>query len=149
MAVFCRAPFNYDADKVSTETGLKCEDMSLAQQNQKDEVDINFIVRKFMKTGELPDNYRAPRYGDFTEITDFQTALNAVNTAEESFMMLPADLRSRFGNDPQAFVAFCSDERNLDEMIRLGLAKKRPDVPATPPASPVQTEPPQAEGIAP
>ena len=26
------------------------------------------------------------------------------------------------GNDPQAFVEFCSDEANLDEMRKLGLA---------------------------
>ena len=37
-------------------------------------------------------------------------------------MTMPADVRARFNNDPALFVDFCSDEANLDEMRKLGLA---------------------------
>ena len=34
---FLRTPFNYDRDLASEESGLKCEDPSLTQQQFKDE----------------------------------------------------------------------------------------------------------------
>jgi len=124
--VFLRTPYNYDADSVSQETGLLCEDKSLAQQQFLEESDINTIVRRFNLTGQLPDNVRAPQYADFEAVFDFQTAMNAIRSAEESFMAMPAAVRSRFSNDPQLFVEFCSDPGNLDEARKLGLAMPLP-----------------------
>ena len=118
---FVRNPYNYDAGSVSRETGLVCHDLSLAVQDQAEEVDINTIVRRFGLTGKLPDNVVAPTYGDFTGVTDYQTALNAVIEADEAFMKMPADVRARFNNDPGAFVDFCSDGRNREEAEKLGL----------------------------
>jgi len=120
--VFVRNEYNYDMDEASLESGLECKDESLAVQSQKDESDINVIVRRFGLSGELPQGVRAPTFGDFSDVVDFQTAMNAVRSAEESFMAMLAEVRSRFANDPQAFVEFCSDEANLDEMRKLGLA---------------------------
>lgn len=120
-AVFLRTPYNYDTMQVSNETGLLCEDESLAQQHARDECDINTIVRRFGLTGELPNGVRAPQYGDFTSATDYHTAMNAVISANASFMQLPADVRARFNNDPGAFVDFCSDDKNRDEAKALGL----------------------------
>lgn len=129
---FVRSPYNYDMNVAGDESGLKCLDPSLAVQASKDEVDINTIVRRFGLTGQLPEDVRAPVYGDFTEVVDYQTALNAVIAADASFMEMPADVRTRFGNDPQAFVEFCSDPKNVDEMRKLGLL-----VPEAPKPSPV------------
>lgn len=130
VAPFVRNPYNYDVDVASDESGVKCEDVSLAVQSERDEVDINTIVRRFGLTGKLPDDIRVPQYGDFTGISDYQSALHAVMAAEESFMQLPADVRKRFDNDPGAFVAFCSDPANLAEMRTMGLLKPevKPDV---------------------
>lgn len=119
--MFIRSPYNYDMDGVSVETGLRCEDFSMTTQDAAEESDINTIVRRFGITGELPANVRAPQYGDFTGINDYQTALHAVMEAEASFNKMPADVRSRFANDPAQFVAFCSDPANLPEMDKLGL----------------------------
>lgn len=118
---FVRNPYNYDVDEVSRETGLRCEDASLAVQDQKDEVDINTIVKRFGLTGKLPDDVRAPTYGDFTDVVDYQSALNAVIAADQAFMEMPAEVRARFNNDPARFVDFCSDAANADEMAKLGL----------------------------
>ena len=41
---FIRSPFNYDTDEASNETGLVCDDESLAVQSERDECDINIIV---------------------------------------------------------------------------------------------------------
>lgn len=120
-SVFLRTPYNYDTNQVSDETGLFCDEPSLAQQNAKEECDINTIVRRFGLTGELPTGVRAPQYGDFTEATDYHTAMNAVISANNAFMQMPADIRARFNNDAGAFVDFCSDDKNRDEAKELGL----------------------------
>lgn len=119
--IFVRSAYNYNVDEVSQETGLRCEDESLAQQHQKDEADINTIVRRFGLSGELPSNVRMPQYGDFTGVSDYQSALEAVRAADAAFMTMPADVRSRFENDAAQFVEFCLDDRNREEAEKLGL----------------------------
>lgn len=105
----------------SNETGLKCLDKSLTQQHQAEETDINFIVKRFIQTGELNQHTRPPMTGDFTEAPDMQTAMDLVVQARVAFMEQPAEIRSRFNNDPVAFVDFCSNEGNRDEMRKMGL----------------------------
>lgn len=117
-----RSAFNYDPDEVSTETGLLCpEEEGVTQQSFKDECDINTIVKRFGLTGELPSDFAMPQSGDFTGVADYHSAMNAVRAAEESFMLVPADIRARFNNDPGAFMAFFDDPANRDEGLRLGL----------------------------
>lgn len=124
-APFLRTPYNYDTNAASDESGIACEEPSLAQQHFKDECDINNILRQFNITGLLPENPLSPRYGDFTGISDYQTALNAVMEAEEGFMTLPAQIRARFNNDPEQLIQFLDNSQNLDEAIRLGIVDKK------------------------
>lgn len=124
--VFVRSPYNYDADEVSNETGLKCEDESRAQQSFKDECDINEIVRRFGLTGELPGDFKMPQSGDFTFVTDYKSALDMVRAADEEFRRLPAEVRDRFMNDPGRLIEFVEDEKNRVEAEKLGLLKAPP-----------------------
>ena len=124
-APFLRTPYNYDRDAASIESGLACEEPSLTQQHFKDETDINNILRQFNITGLLPEAPLSPRYGDFTGIVDYHTALNAVIAAEDDFMALPAHLRARFQNDPENLINFLNDESNKDEAIQLGLIDQK------------------------
>lgn len=119
--VFIRSAYNYDRQVVSDETGLECRDPSRAQQNMKDECDINTIVKRFNLTGELPSNFEMPQYADFTEVVDYHSALNAVIKADEAFMELPAQMRARFDHDPAKLMEFLSKEENRSEAISLGL----------------------------
>lgn len=138
--VFCRGEYNYDMSKVSDETGLECKDVSLTKQSFADECDINSIVKRFGLTGELPQNVVMPQYRDFEEIVDFHTALNAVNKANESFNQLPAEIRSRFHNNPAEFVDFCFNDDNIDEAVKLGLVPRKEVIPdEKPPVSPTGT----------
>src|SRR5262245_32664589 len=107
--VFLRSPYNYDMDLASLESGLECKDESLTQQQFAEESDINTIVERFGLSGELPSIVSLPSYGDFTGISDFQSAMNAVVAAEKSFMELPAKLRARFDNDPQKLLEFVAN----------------------------------------
>lgn len=129
VAPFVRSAYNYDMDPVSRVTALYCLDDSRAQQQFKDECDINTIVRRFGLTGELPENVRMPVEGDFTAVTDYQTALNLIIAADEGFMQLPAEVRAEFNNDPAKLVSFCSDPANLDRARALGIARPAPTPP--------------------
>lgn len=130
--VFLRTQFNYDVEEASLAAGLDSsidpdtgeELQSATQQQFAEEVDINTIVKNFGLTGQLPENFRAPVSGDFTGVTDYQSALNAVIAADEEFMTLPADVRERFANDPQKLLEFVENDKNRDEAITLGLVPK-------------------------
>jgi len=119
--VFLRSAFNYDRDLASDEAGLSCPEASLTQQQFKDEADINTIVDRFMKSGVMPDPVRMPQFVDIEGVFDYQSAMNAVRAADESFMRLDAKLRSRFNNSPQQFLDFFANPDNRSEAIRLGL----------------------------
>ena len=118
---FLRTPYNYDLDAASNESGLHCEDATLTQQHFKDECDIKNILRQFTLTGVLPGAPLSPRYGDFTGIGDYHSALNQVIAAENEFMALPAQIRSRFDNDPAKLIDFLEKSENKEEAIKLGL----------------------------
>ena len=117
----------------SNETGLKCLDKSLTQQQFRDEADINVIVDRFMKTGHLPDPVSMPQYVDYEGVFDFQSAMNVVRQADENFMRMDAKVRARFNNSPQEFLQFFADPANGPEAVRLGLAV--PQVKESPPVA--------------
>jgi len=126
-----RAAYQYDADAVSAENGLVMpagEGRTI--QSQKEETDINVILDRFGITGHLPQDVRPPTFQDFGPdfIFDFRSAVEQIAMAEDAFMSMPARVRTRFDNDPQKFVEFCSATSsdgqlaNLKEMRELGLA---------------------------
>lgn len=128
--------------RVTTEVG----NVSMTKQSFKDETDINNILKKYLKTGILPLAQRVAEYGDYSDVGDYQSALNTVIGAQEAFMALPAKLRERFGNDPGQFLGFLSDPSNRKEAEELGLVEKLDQVqvpispvtaPVLPPAQPV------------
>lgn len=122
--------FQHAYSKPFRGSDLKCEDPSLAQQQFKDDVDINVLLERFKVTGVMPQNIVLPQYGDYTGIADYRTAAEVLRKADNAFMDLPAHIRARFSNDPQRFLEFIADDKNRDEAIRLGLVNK----PSGPPA---------------
>ncbi len=122
--VFLRTPYNYDKDAASNESGLHCEDASLAQQHFKEECDINTILQKFNITGLLPEHTLSPRYGDFTGIGDYHTAMNRVLAVQDEFEALPDQIRARFDNDPAQLIEFLENSENRPEAEKLGLVEK-------------------------
>lgn len=106
---------------------LVCADESRTVQSEKDACDVNNIISSFVRTGEWPANARgrAMQYGDFSNVPDLLTAHERIQEANALFMELPAKLRSRFENNPFAFIDYCQDPKNEDELINLGLATKR------------------------
>lgn len=102
---------------------------SMTQQQFKDECNINNILAKYKKTGLLTHTAKHEgHFGDFTSIEDYQTSLHKIMEAENSFNMLPSEIRNRFQNDPGQLIGYLSDEKNNEEAYTLGL-KIRPKPP--------------------
>ena len=101
------------------------DEPSLTQQNEAASADINAIMKKYQETGQLPDLIKIePIYGEFADLPTYQESMNIILHAQDQFNNLSATARKRFGNDPKNFLAFCNDEKNLPEMIKLGLAEE-------------------------
>jgi len=114
-------PENYNTNEAGDESGLNTGSEGGAQQSFKDECDINTLLKKFGIGYEMPQGLRVPQSGDFTGISDFHGAMNAVRAAVETFEQLPADLRRRFGNDPGEFADFVTNDENRDQVKKWGL----------------------------
>lgn len=110
----------------SPDPGIVCPELSLTDQSQKKDCDINVIVARCAQSGVAPGMRGEPIYGDFTSVPDYQTALEIVARAEEQFMGLDAKTRARFDNDPEKLLAFVDDDKNYDEALALGLIPKKP-----------------------
>lgn len=147
---FLRTAFNYSMSQASLDSGLTCEDPSLAQQNTRDECDINVIMERFGRGMALPENFRAPSYADFVGVSDFHTAMNAVAQAGEAFDSMPASLRARFNNNPQNLLEFLSSDDNRSEAVKLGLLHPPPEaapvIVALPPSA-APTTPSTPKGV--
>lgn len=120
----------YERNGVLLNGGVECLDESRAVQSQKDDADINVIVKRFGLTGSLPQvRPKIPLEADFREAGQFDlgAALRYVKAATDAFMSYPAEIRARFGNDPSVFCDFVENPDNKDECIRLGILAKDPD----------------------
>lgn len=119
-----RGAYGYDeAENSNADTHTEWEP-SKTQQNQEEDANINTIARRFNLTGHLP-LIDLPTLDAFDGIFDFHTAHNAIAEATSTFMQVPAEIRSKFDNDPGKFVNFCSDDKNYDQLREWGLAKPK------------------------
>ena len=118
---FLRTLYNYDRDLASDESGRACSEPTLAQQQFRDEADINTILERFGRTGELIVPVNVPEFGDYTEVGDYHSAMNMIIEAQSAFDALPARIRKEFDNDAGRFVDFVMDENNRDKAVEMGL----------------------------
>lgn len=102
------------------------DEPSLTVQDARDECDINLIVQRADFGMRMAQGAITPKeFFDASEVPDYQTALNIVNSANSQFEALPAAVRDRFANSPALLLAFLADENNRDEATRLGLVPKK------------------------
>lgn len=116
---------------------------SLTKQSFQDECDINVIMARYEKTGQLDHvNTARPEFGDFAAVPDYQTAMNTVLEANSMFDAMPSGIRDRFGNDPAQLLAFVNDPANREEAIELGIVDRPPPEPAPQKVEVVNSAPP-------
>lgn len=123
-------------------------DKVLTKQSFARETDINEIMKKYTKTGLLDPSQLATRqaqFADVSEIGDFQQCQEIVQNAQKAFMTLPAELRSRFDNEPAKLLDFCANDENKEEAIKLGIiSKPSKTTPEPTPDPPPEGDPPPA-----
>lgn len=105
---------------------VDCGPDSMTQQQFEPECNINNIMKRFKTTGELPQSTGKPIFGDFSQISDYQTALNNVIEAQENFNNLPPVVKKKFENDPAILDEFMKNPENKEECIKLGLLRPDP-----------------------
>lgn len=106
---------------------------SMAQQQFKDECDVNRIMERHVRFDVPIPNKQAWQVGDATVVKSLEDAIDLISNASSEFDLLPATVRERFSNDPLNLLKFVADEGNRLEAERLGLlAKQETAVPATP-----------------
>lgn len=105
---------------------------TLTQQHQRDEVDVNNIMKRYVKSGVIDHvNKNEPFYGE-VPACQYHEAVEQIKLADDMFSELPSPIRKHFDNDPAQFLAFVQDPRNKDDLYTMGLA-----------SSPVQTSGPE------
>lgn len=126
---------SYDSAVVSDETATETGPDSVVQQQFLDDADINVIMRRYGMTSAMPSGVAGGVYGDFTGITDYESAVAAIERAQEGFMKLPPEVRERFDNDP-AQVIRMAESLDVDGFVEA--MTPRPAVPVVPvvPAKP-------------
>lgn len=104
------------------ERGALFCDEGLTEQSHKDSCDINVIMAGYNKTGLVPVcTDQVPLSGDFSQVSDFHTALNVVIQAQESFDLLPAEWRKEFNHDPSEFLAALDDPAQKARLLKAGV----------------------------
>ncbi|QCQ84588.1 internal scaffolding protein [Blackfly microvirus SF02] len=104
---------------------------SMTKQEFQAECDINNILKHFSVTGMLRHvsaKAASGAYQNLPDGQDFQDSLHTVQRATEAFMTLPSKLRARFDNEPSQFLSFVTNPANADELRKLGLANKIPEI---------------------
>ena len=109
---FLRSGFNYNGDAVSLETALVCPEATLTKQSFADECDINTIVRKFLKTGILPQDVGEGIFADVSGIANL-SATESTNTTNIAL----AQGAEAF-TDKESSTAY---QRAMDDMKKAGL----------------------------
>lgn len=74
-------------------------------------------------------------YQDLSNLPSLQEALHTITTANNSFMSLPSNVRTKLNNDPNELINLLNstDPHDIEETIRLGLRNPKPLPPSEDP----------------
>lgn len=103
----------------------KLTEPSKTDQSFKEMVDVNNIITRYRKTGQISHlRKNVGVFADVSKVPDLLTATVLVKDAQEAFMQLPSDIRQNFDNDPIKFFNYYHDEKNTEKLIEMGLIPK-------------------------
>lgn len=95
----------------------------LTEQAHKNETDMNYILKDYVKTGLIKHAKENEGKYDDIAMQDFQDAMFVVAQANSMFEELPGEIRKRFQNDPAQFLGFVQNPDNIDQMKSMGILK--------------------------
>lgn len=86
--------------------GLTFTQPSLCKPQFAAECDLGSIVKRFIRTGELPQFRQRPTIEDATDVPDdFFEAMRPATEVRQMFDQLPLEVRNKFNNDPELWFA--------------------------------------------
>lgn len=134
-----KTPHNHDTEFESARTALFTPEPSLTKQEFKEDADINVILERFLKTGQVPAMVLPEHFADNTTRKTYFEAATAAAEANDLFYRLPPALRGEHLNDPTRWadaVVTAVQTNDRDALAKLGIAvpeKPQEPNPGTPP----------------
>ena len=89
----------YSRTRVITE--IPADTKTKAVQSERDHADINHIVARAYKTGQLPILVNRQPIPELPQVQTYQDMLNKVVFAQQAFERLPSAIRAEFENKPE------------------------------------------------
>ena len=83
--------------------------------------DINTIISRYQAVQAPLPISDISEFTDYTQVGDYQTALQSIVAIDGYFDSLPATIRARFANDPAELMRFLDQPQNRSEAEILGL----------------------------
>lgn len=108
-------------------------------QSEKNSSDINNIVARAYKTGQLPILTGRQPMAELPNHETYQDMLNQVVFAQQSFERLPSAVRSAFDNDPVRMLQQLADDKRHPDVTKLFQAH---GILETPPPAPQEAQKP-------
>lgn len=139
-----RAYMSYDTRAASRAVAQENTEPSKTVQADAHEADINTIVDRLAKTGQMPIIQAPPQVDEFADIFDFTSAMQTIAAAKYAFSQLPAKIQARFNHNPAEYVAFADDPENIPELRKWGVAVDRERRPGDTAPAPL-AEPPDEQ----
>lgn len=135
--IFIRSPYNYDLAQASDDAAIPPDQQGLSMtiQSHAEDADINVLMRRFGVTGQITQTLNLPDYADYSEVGDYQSAMNQLLDAQRQFNSLPPSLRSRYNNNPQAFLEAVASGEALPALREAGLIPTTVPPPPTAPSA--------------
>lgn len=144
VPIYWKTPFNHDTDHESRAFGLECKDDSKTQQQFAKDADINVILAKFLKTGELPHSTAAMEYRDVAEdALDLQAQIVTGWEVDQAWNALSPEVRNTL-RDPMTmtrYIQHCLETGDLEHLEELGLAISQAKEQASPPGGTSSSSP--------
>ena len=121
----------YSRTRVITE--IPADTKTKAVQSERDHADINHIVARAYKTGQLPILVNRQPIPELPQAQTYQDMLNKVVFAQQAFERLPSAIRAEFENKPEKLLQALHDMNKSPELTKklqnLGLIEMPPPEP--------------------
>lgn len=97
------------------------KDPSMTDEQFQKDTDVNNIIRKYVKTGQVSHIAKNPgQYADVSELPDLHDGLLKIKQAKLAFEQLPQKVRE-VAKSPMGLVKYLSDPKNDEQAVKLGL----------------------------
>lgn len=121
---FFKTPWNHDTNFESDRTATFCADPSLTKQEFVEEQDINTIIERLTKGGEIPNIVLPEHFLDLSGRTDYFTMASKIADTNRLFYTLDAKTREDHLNDPARWadaVVKATEAGDADQLELLGI----------------------------